>query len=434
MLAPIGSIESFDPGGGATSAKASAEFGVPQMLSSVCNPGLEAVAKAADNFRIFQLYVRGDDAWVDDHVKRARDHGYAAFCLTVDTAVYSRRERDIAKRFVKPWRARASGLRLPGRALLGSRQALQGHAPGHAAGRSRASRHGEDAALAVEHGVEVVYVSQSRRPAARPRARQHGRAARGRRRRSTGRATVIVDGAFMRGTDVVKAIASAPTRSASAASSASASPRRACRAWCARSSCSRTRSASAWACSGVPTLAELESLATCTRRRRWRGPTSPARSRCSRRGTRPPMKVTGIDTYDLRIPTVKPMALEFAEHRVVAARHPHRRGHRRARLHAGLRRRGRRVDPGLSRDPPQAAAPRRGSRCSSSACGSACSAPTAASSARASPPTRSARSTSASGTSSARRRACRSTSSGAPSPTACPPTAAAAGATTRPRT
>ena len=31
------------------------------------------------------------------------------------------------------------------------------------------------------------------------------------------------------------------------------------------------------------------------------------------------MKVTGIETYDLRIPTVKPVALEFAEHRVVAA-------------------------------------------------------------------------------------------------------------------
>src|SRR5215470_12036386 len=60
MLAPVGSIESFTEGGGATAAKASAEFGVPQMLSSVCNPGLEAVAAAADNFRIFQLYVRGD--------------------------------------------------------------------------------------------------------------------------------------------------------------------------------------------------------------------------------------------------------------------------------------------------------------------------------------------------------------------------------------
>ena len=109
MIAPVGSVESFEPGGGATAAKASAEFSVPQMLSSVCNPGLEAVAAAADNFRIFQLYVRGDDAWVDEHVKRAKDNGYAAFCLTVDTASYSRRERDLARRFVKPWRLRATG-------------------------------------------------------------------------------------------------------------------------------------------------------------------------------------------------------------------------------------------------------------------------------------------------------------------------------------
>src|SRR2546422_3707361 len=75
MFAPIGSVESFTPGGGATAAQASADFGVPQMLSSVCNPGLEAVAKAADNFRIFQLYVRGDDAFVDDWVRRAVDNG-----------------------------------------------------------------------------------------------------------------------------------------------------------------------------------------------------------------------------------------------------------------------------------------------------------------------------------------------------------------------
>src|SRR6476659_7090686 len=97
MFAPIGSIESFTPGGGATAAQASAEFGVPQMLSNVCNPGLEAVAKAADNFRIFQLYVRGDDTFVDDHVRRAVANGYTGFCLTVDTASYSRRERDLAR-------------------------------------------------------------------------------------------------------------------------------------------------------------------------------------------------------------------------------------------------------------------------------------------------------------------------------------------------
>src|SRR5262245_64676212 len=73
MIAPVGSVESFEPGGGATAAKASAEFNVPQMLSSVCNPGLEAVAAAADNFRILQLYVRGEDAWARKQHKRDND-------------------------------------------------------------------------------------------------------------------------------------------------------------------------------------------------------------------------------------------------------------------------------------------------------------------------------------------------------------------------
>src|SRR5258707_14873883 len=52
MIAPVGSVESFEPGGGATAAKASAEFEGPQMLSSVCNPVLEAAPAAARNFRI----------------------------------------------------------------------------------------------------------------------------------------------------------------------------------------------------------------------------------------------------------------------------------------------------------------------------------------------------------------------------------------------
>ena len=204
MLAPIGGLETFDPGGGATVGRASAEFGVPHMLSSVCHPGLEAVAAAADNFRIFQLYVRGDDAWVDDHVKRARDHGYAAFCLTVDTASYSRRERDIATRYVKPWRQRATGFAYQAglnwdhvkrfKDLHDLPLILKGVATA------------EDAVLACEHGVELVYVSNHG-----GRQLDHGRgslevlpeivAA------VAGRAGVIMDGACMRGTDVVKALA-----------------------------------------------------------------------------------------------------------------------------------------------------------------------------------------------------------------------------------
>jgi glycolate oxidase len=204
MLAPIGSIETFTPGGGATAARASAEFGAPQMLSSVCNPGLEAVAAAADNFRIFQLYVRGDDAWVDDHVRRAVDHGYAAFCLTVDTAVYSRRERDLARRFVKPWRARAAGFDFQaGLTWDHVKRFKDTHdAPLILKGIATA----EDAALACEHGVEGIYVSNHG-----GRQLDHGRGtmdilpevveAAG------GRATIIVDGGFMRGSDVVKAMA-----------------------------------------------------------------------------------------------------------------------------------------------------------------------------------------------------------------------------------
>src|SRR5262249_42895271 len=46
VLAPVGTLEAFHPGGGATVARAAQEFGVAHMLSSVCEPGLEAVVEA----------------------------------------------------------------------------------------------------------------------------------------------------------------------------------------------------------------------------------------------------------------------------------------------------------------------------------------------------------------------------------------------------
>ena len=58
---------------------------------------------------MFQLYVCGDDAFVEDYVSRAIACRYTAFCLTVDTAHYSRRERDIAKRYVRESRLRSTG-------------------------------------------------------------------------------------------------------------------------------------------------------------------------------------------------------------------------------------------------------------------------------------------------------------------------------------
>ena len=205
MLAPVGSIETFTPGGAATAARGATAFGVAQMLSSVCNPGLEATAAAAPGgLRIFQLYVRGDDGFVDDHVKRARDHGYHAFCMTVDTASYSRRERDLDKRFVKPWRVRATGQEY--QAALSWDQVKRFKDTHDVPLILKGIATGEDAALCCEHGVEAVYVSNHG-----GRQLDHGRgsldvlpevvAA------VAGRAAVMVDGGFMRGTDVVKAIA-----------------------------------------------------------------------------------------------------------------------------------------------------------------------------------------------------------------------------------
>lgn len=203
-LAPIGSLESFEAGGGATAAKAAGEFNVFTILSSVSQPGMEAVAEAGGGPKIFQLYVRGDDAWVDDHVRRAIDSGYDAFCLTVDTAVYSRRERDIAKRFVKPWRQRAAGLEFQAALNWNHVKRLKDKFDIPLVIKGLATP--EDAALACENGVEVVYVSNHG-----GRQLDHGRG-------STdvlpeivdavaGRAEVVVDGGFSRGSDIVKAIA-----------------------------------------------------------------------------------------------------------------------------------------------------------------------------------------------------------------------------------
>ncbi|MBT5155808.1 MAG: alpha-hydroxy-acid oxidizing protein, partial [Gammaproteobacteria bacterium] len=109
ILAPIGSLESIDPGGASSAAIAAAETSVMTMASSVAAPGIEEIAASSDAAKLYQLYVRGNEAWVDAIVERVIASGYVGFCLTVDTAVVSRRERDIAKRVVPTSQAAAAG-------------------------------------------------------------------------------------------------------------------------------------------------------------------------------------------------------------------------------------------------------------------------------------------------------------------------------------
>ena len=205
VLAPIGSIERFDKQACAAVADAAGAFGCAMFQSSVAKPEIEETGKVQPNaLKIFQLYVRGDHAWVENFFDRAEGAGFGALCLTVDTHHYSRRERDISKRY------HAASAREPDAARhqkaldwkqldkLKARYKLPLIVKGIATA--------EDASMAVEHGVDVIYVSN------------HG----GRQldqglgsidvlpeivAATAGRAEIMVDGGFCRGTDIVKALA-----------------------------------------------------------------------------------------------------------------------------------------------------------------------------------------------------------------------------------
>src|SRR5262245_590529 len=200
VFAPVGALESFHQDAAAAVVRAAREFGVAHMLSSVCEPGLEKVAEAApDGLRMFQLYVRGDDAFVDDFCARAIKNGYGAFCLTVDTAIYSRRERDVAKRFVTAGRRRASGREF--QAALDWRTVKRLKDKFKIPLIIKGIATGEDAKLAVEHGVDWIYVSNHG-----GRQLDHGRGSMDVLpevvEAVAGRAKVMVDGSFNRGTDI----------------------------------------------------------------------------------------------------------------------------------------------------------------------------------------------------------------------------------------
>lgn len=209
ILAPIGSLQDFCPPGGVAPTRAAAQFGVLHMLSSVCKPGLEEVAAAAPGYpKIFQLYVRGDAAWVDERVAQAIAHKYAALCLTVDLDYYGRRERDIAKRY-KPTARRASGGSGSGDPFQAAfswadiaRIRKQCPVPMIIKGIATP----EDARIAVDHGIDVVYVSNHG-----GRQLDHGRGSLAELPDVVdavkGKCQIVVDGGFYRGTDIVKAIA-----------------------------------------------------------------------------------------------------------------------------------------------------------------------------------------------------------------------------------
>ena len=204
-LAPMGSLELLHPDGSMAVAQAAEAFGTVSYLSSVTQPGMEAVAEGTGHPKVYQLYVRGGRDSVAEVARRAISAGYVAFCLTVDVALYSRRERDLIKRYV-PTARRSAGEGMEYQASLDWDLVKWFKDSFDIPLQIKGVATAEDAALCIEHGVDTVYVSNHG-----GRQLDHGRAtidmlpevveAVG------GKAEIVVDGGFMRGADIVKAIA-----------------------------------------------------------------------------------------------------------------------------------------------------------------------------------------------------------------------------------
>lgn len=208
-------------------ARAAARAGTIMVISTLATTLIEEVTAAADNPTWFQLYIYKDRGATLELVRRAEAAGCRALVLTVDTAIWGRREADVRNNFTLP--PGLSVVNLAAQAKQAFPQGVSGSAlaaytaemldpsvtwqdfswlltqtklPVLLKGVIRA----DDAARAVELGAAGVIVSN------------HG----GRQLDSApatievlprvveavaGRVPVLVDGGVQRGTDVVKALA-----------------------------------------------------------------------------------------------------------------------------------------------------------------------------------------------------------------------------------
>jgi isopentenyl diphosphate isomerase/L-lactate dehydrogenase-like FMN-dependent dehydrogenase len=213
-VAPMGGLVLFHPEGDVEMARGCGLGDTLQFLSGATGWPVEEVAKASPAPKMFQLYHHGDRGWVAELLARVEASGYHSVCLTVDVQVIGRRERDIVNRYnpreamkIAPnprgpnpeyqarltwddvdWLGRTTRLPIGLKGIMTVR----------------------DARRAVEAGVRIIWVSN------------HG----GRQLDFTeatidalpriadavgGRAEIIVDGGFGRGTDVLKGLARGAT-------------------------------------------------------------------------------------------------------------------------------------------------------------------------------------------------------------------------------
>lgn len=228
LIAPLGCQALAHADGECATARAAASADTLMVASTMATYSLEQIAASAAAPRWFQLYVYRNRSITEALIDRAAASGYRGLVVTVDTPQMGHRERDIRNGFGLPSHLRFANFEAGSSAHATEQAAPLSPLMSHAQAsfdqtlswrdlewlRSRSSLPllikgilcGEDARLAVQHGVDGIIVSN------------HG----GRQLDGTpatievlpeivaavdGRCEVFVDGGIRRGTDVLKALA-----------------------------------------------------------------------------------------------------------------------------------------------------------------------------------------------------------------------------------
>ncbi len=201
VLAPIGSLRQVTPTGTVASIAAAEAFGTIVIAAGGSIDARRDLAGHGGH-AVLQVYAHGDRGWLLDQADLAAELGCLGICLTADVPWFGRRERDLRRAELPagPYARSADGHP----ATWADVEALvaRSRVPVIVKGILSA----EDATAAVDRGAKAVYVSNhggrqldhaeasiSVLPSVADAVR--------------GRAQVIVDGGFLRGTDVVKALA-----------------------------------------------------------------------------------------------------------------------------------------------------------------------------------------------------------------------------------
>ena len=204
LVAPWAYQRLAHPEGELATARAAARAGTIVVVSSTAQAYLEDVAAASDGQKWWQLYIFTDRELTAEMLKRVHASGFGAICFTVDLPVVGLRHRDTRNAFEMPVGLPQDDLVFEPNITWDDIAWIREQAPLPLLLKGIMTA--EDATLAVEAGVDGIVVSNHG-------ARQLDAVA----APLTvlpeivdavqGRAPVLVDGGFRRGTDVFKALA-----------------------------------------------------------------------------------------------------------------------------------------------------------------------------------------------------------------------------------